>query len=67
MDVNAVAGMAVSMKQTQFRQEVGTAVLKMGMDQGRQAGEMINQVLQASTKAMRAAQPHLGSNIDLYA
>jgi hypothetical protein len=66
MDMGAVSA-AMSIKQAVTQQAVGTAVTKLSMDQQKQTGQQVMELLQSSSSAGRASLPHLGQNIDISA
>ena len=66
MGVESIAGASMAMHAQQLQVSVGTAVLKMGLDQEKQTGEMLTQIMGAPELA-RSVQPHLGGNIDISA
>ncbi|HBT17623.1 MAG TPA: putative motility protein [Firmicutes bacterium] len=62
-----IAAMSTRISQTNLREQVSIAVLKMAMDGTQSQAEDLVQILEESVKAMElSVQPHLGSNIDLY-
>lgn len=59
--------MSTRISQTNLREQVSIAVLKMAMDGAQLQTEDLEQILEESVNAMElSVQPHLGSNIDLY-
>jgi hypothetical protein len=62
-----IAAMSTRISQTNLREQVSIAVLKMAMDGAQLQTEDLEQILEESVNAMElSVQPHLGSNIDLY-
>ncbi len=62
-----IAAMSTRISQTNLREQVSIAVLKMAMDGTRSQAEDLVQILEESAKAMElSVQPDLGSNLDLY-
>lgn len=60
-------GMAMAMQQQALQQAVSTSVMKMGMDTVKQSAGAITEMMQEQTAVARAAQPHLGSLLDIKA
>lgn len=63
MDPMAIAAMSVGMSNQKVAQDLGTSVLKMAMGSAESTGDMLNTVM----AEQHAAQPYLGSNLDLFA
>lgn len=63
MDTMAIAAMSVGMSNQKVAQDLGTSVLKMAMGSAESTGDMLNTVM----AEQHAAQPYLGSNLDLFA
>mgnify|MGYP002510061930 CR=1 FL=1 len=63
MDTMAIAAMSVGMSNQKVAQDLGTSVLKMAMGSAESTGDMLNKVMDEQ----HAAQPYLGSNLDLFA
>ena len=64
MDMSAVSA-AMSVRQAATQQAIGMAVTKLSMDQQKQSGQMVMELLQPKSTAGRASLPHLGQNIDI--
>ena len=64
MDMSAVSA-AMSVKQVMTQQAVGTAVAKLSMNQQKQTGQQVIDLLKTSMPAGRASPPNLGQNIDI--
>ena len=64
MDMTAVSA-AMSVKQAVTQQAIGTAVTKLSMNQQKQSGEMVVDLLKSAAPVGKASLPHLGQNIDI--
>ena len=64
MDMTAVSA-AMSVRQATTQQAIGTAVAKLSMDQQKQTGQQVVDLLNTASPAGRASPPHLGQNIDI--
>jgi len=68
METNAIAGMAMAAKAAQLQLSAGMSVMKMSMDNTRDTGQALIDMLNAGTQAVeKSATPHLGGNIDILA
>lgn len=63
MGMDAV-GMAMGMQTAALQQKVATSVFKMGLDAAKEQGQALTDMMD---DVARAAQPHLGSNLDITA
>ena len=62
-----IAALSVAMSQTKFQQNFGVSVMKMAMDQMSSQGDALAEMM-GDTKSMElAAQPYLGSTVDISA
>lgn len=62
-----IAALSVAMSQTKFQQNFGISIMKMAMDQIGDQGTALSDMM-GDTKSMElAAQPYLGSNVDMSA
>lgn len=64
MDMTAVSA-AMSVKQAATQQAIGTAVAKLSMNQQKQTGQQVVDLLKTVSSAGRASPPHLGQNVDI--
>ena len=64
MDMTAVSA-AMSVRQATTQQAVGVAVAKLSMDQQKQNGQQVMDLVKTASPAGRASLPHLGQNIDI--
>jgi len=65
MDVSAVSGV-MAFKQMALQQAVGTSVAKISMDNAKQSGEMMVDLLKSAAPAGNAVSPpHLGNFVDI--
>jgi hypothetical protein len=64
MDMSAVSA-AMSFRQAATQQAVGLAVTKLSMDQQKQSGQQVMELLNTASPAGRASPPNLGQNIDI--
>ena len=64
MDMTAVSA-AMSVRQAETQQAIGTAVTKLAMNQQQQSGQMVVDLLKSASPAGKASLPHLGQNIDI--
>ena len=64
MDMTAVSA-AMTMRQAATQQAAGVAAMKLSMDQQKQTGQQVVDLLNSATPAGRASPPHLGQNIDI--
>ena len=62
-----IARMSMVLSQSQIQQQVSLSLMKKTMEQTKENGDFVSQMLQgASIQSLQhAAQPHLGGNIDL--
>lgn len=62
-----IALMSMVLSQNQVQHQASMSVMKMAMGDAKQQGEAIQQLISSadSTAIQRAAQPHLGGNIDV--
>jgi len=61
-----IAAQSVNLSQVQLQQAVGTAVLKMALDTGRENADMLTWALTDSTKVLEhSVRPHLGTKLDV--
>ncbi|WP_068676395.1 YjfB family protein [Oceanobacillus sp. Castelsardo] len=62
-----IALMSMALSQGQVQQQASLSVMKMAMGNAEQKGEAIQKLLSSGDVAaiQRAAQPHLGGNIDV--
>jgi hypothetical protein len=66
METDAIAGMAMAYKTVQLQQSVGMSVMKMSMDNTRDTGQALINMVNAGTQAIeKSVTPHLGVNIDI--
>lgn len=63
MDTMAIAAMSVGMSNQRVAQDMGASVLKMAMGSAQSTGDMLTDVM----AEQHAAQPNLGSNLDILA
>ena len=62
-----IAALSVGMSQNKLQQDLGISVMKMAMNQVSDQGDALAEMM-SDTKAMElAAQPDLGSNVDISA
>ena len=64
MDMSAVSA-AMSVRQVATQQAVGMAVAKLSMNQQKQTGQQVVDLLKTAAPAGRASPPNLGQNIDI--
>lgn len=64
MDMSAVSA-AMSVRQAVTQQAIGMAVTKLSMNQQKQSGQMVVDLLKSASSAGKASLPHLGQNIDI--
>lgn len=62
-----IALMSMALSQGQVQQQASMSVMKMAMGDAKQQGDAIQKLLSTADPSaiQRAAQPHLGGNIDL--
>jgi hypothetical protein len=63
---DSLAGQATSVATSQAREQIGMAVMKQIIDQNKQQGEAIVEMIQAGSPASLASEG-LGQNVDVYA
>ena len=62
-----IAALSVGMSQIKLQQDLGISVMKMAMDQMGDQGNALTKMM-GDTKSMElAAEPYLGSNVDISA
>lgn len=64
MGMDAV-GAALEFQQAKLAQEIGTGVMKLSMDSMKKSAQAMTDMIDDSAAVARAAQPHLGSNLDI--
>lgn len=59
--------MSMALNQGQIQQQASMSVMKMAMGDAKQQGDALQKLMSTtdSSAIQRAAQPHLGGNIDL--
>ena len=66
MDTAAIAGQAMSMQAAKLQQQVGTSVMKMGMDASQEQAQALTDMLKANTQVMeQSVNPHLATRFDV--
>lgn len=60
-----IAGLAMTMSQTQLMQQVGVSVLSNQMDAAEMTGNAISEMID-SAALERSVNPSVGSNFDMY-
>lgn len=61
-----IAALSMGLKQVQLQQAVGTAVMKLAMDAGRENADMLTKLLAGSTQVIeQSVNPHLGTKLDV--
>jgi hypothetical protein len=66
MDTAAIAGQAMSMQAAMLQQQVGTSVMKMGMDASQEQAQALTDMIKANAQVMeRSVNPHLGTRLDV--
>ncbi len=61
-----IAALAINLSQVQLQQAVGTAVLKMALDTGREHADLLTRALAASMPVPESlVNPHLGTKLDV--
>lgn len=62
-----IAALSVGMSQNKLQQDLGISMMKMAMNQMSDQGDALAEMM-GDTKSMElAAQPYLGSNVDISA
>ena len=59
-----IAGLSMNLAQTNLLSDVGTAVLSKSLDQARDLGNAMTEMLDAAAME-RSVNPSVGSNIDM--
>ncbi|GAB4074781.1 hypothetical protein GCM10028778_22840 [Barrientosiimonas marina] len=62
-----IASMSTALSQSQVQQQASISVTKMAMGNAERQGEAVQKLMSTNNMAAieRAAQPHLGGNIDM--
>jgi len=62
-----IALMSMALSQSQVQQQASMSVMKMAMGNAEQQGDALQKLMSTTDASaiQRAAQPHLGGNIDL--
>jgi len=61
-----IAALSMNLKQIQLQQAVGTSVLKLAMDTGKENANLMTEALAKMTQVMeQSVNPYLGVNLDV--
>lgn len=61
-----IAALSINLSQVKLQQAVGTAVLEMTMDTGRENADMLTRAFAASMQVLeQSVDPHLGARLDV--